>query len=176
MGQTSCSRTWGEVGENDSAFDVLTGQQQPVPSALFYATGIECDTLSTLNSQARIGDGVVSSGEGKTGTTAQATIKYVQRRLPDLVLFECVKGLGAAPKGGSSSSPKLSDLDVLISLLNKKGYIFLAVLTEASEWGSCTSRPRYYIMGMRVLMEDDTFSQLPQPVPGSEEVKTYTFP
>ena len=159
-----------DVGSLDMAFDILSGTSRPVPSCLLWASGIECDTLSVLNNNSRIADNVVAAGEGKTGKSAQATMKYVERRQPDLLLLECVKGLGST---GKSSAPgaymKVSDLEFLIMWANKLGYITAALVLESTEYGACTSWARYYVLGYRVREADAEFCQLDKYNPGEKE-------
>jgi hypothetical protein len=136
-----------QVGSEDLAMDVLSDALRHVPSSLLYACGIECDSLSALNSQAARGEGIVQKGEGKTGTSAQAAMAYVERRQPDLLLFECVKGLGVAPKRTTSNLVKQSDLDMLIEGVNKLGYVFVSNVLDSLDYGFPASRQRYYILG-----------------------------
>ena len=109
-----------EVAEGGMAHDVLSDAPQPVPSVFMWAAGIECDTLSLLNTQSRVGEGVVSSGEGKTGTSAQWTLRFVETRFPEVVLLECVRGLAnsAKPVTPGCGNPKQSDIDAIVEWLN----------------------------------------------------------
>lgn len=164
-----------EVSSNDMAYDELTSSLQAVPHAWLFTAGIECDTLSALNSQAKVGEGVVAKGEGKTGSSAQHCLQYLANRAPELVLFECVKGLSS----GAKSSTGMSDMDTIICRANALGYIMVPRTLEALDYGMSTSRSRVYIMGFRARSCDDDFCQLPQKVKsetGEETVEEFKFP
>ena len=145
-----------DVGMGGTAFDLLTEKQQLVPSCSVYACGIECDTLSPLNNYKQVGAGVVEAGDGKTGKSAQYMMSYINRHLPHLLIFECVKNLGAASKVA-----KDSDLDAVIRWGNGLGYLFMPLRVEALDYGSAATRGRYYLQGVRVVMPEDNFCQLP---------------
>ena len=167
-----------EVGSSSMAFDVLSGELKPVPSAFLWATGIECDTLSGLNRSRRVGDSVIEKGEGKTGTSATYCMRYVETRRPPVLLFECVKNLGSSSKAGPSTVGKQSDLDFLIELANKSGYIMLPASIQATDYGFPSSRPRFYVLGVLCRGSDETFSQLPQAIPDQlpPAVSEFDFP
>ena len=161
---------------SESAFDVLSGAVMKVPTVCVFATGIECDTLAQCNQQKRIGESVVLKGEGKTGKSAVSTMDYVKAKGPDLLLFECVKGLASAPKASDGPGMRLSDLDMVISLLNKQGYIFWTDILDAHTYGFPVARERCYALGVRVLPPDESFTQLPQKVQGQDETILFEFP
>ncbi len=165
-----------EVGSSDMAFDVISETFQPVPSTFLLATGIECDTLSMLSTQSRMGESVVAKGEGKTGSSARFTMGYVERRLPDMLLFECVKGLASPPKPSTALLAKPSDLDTIIKWGNTLGYILWPAVLEASDYGSPAPRPRQYILGFHTKQPDPNFTQLHPVIKGQTEPESYIFP
>lgn len=110
------------------------------PEAWF--CGIECDTLSSLNSKSKVGEAVCETGTGKTGSTAVYCIKYIQRCRPCFVMLENVPPLSSAGRG----SVKQSDLDILVGKLNDLGYVAIYKLLDASEYGAPQMRERWYIL------------------------------
>lgn len=162
------------IASGGTALDIITNSQVQVSSAHLFATGIECDTLSGLNTQSRVAEGVVQAGQGKTGISATATLGYCRNRRPDMVLMECVKNLGSEPKSSSThAGPKLSDLNFIIQELNKMGYLCLPILLDSLDYGACTSRPRQYVFAFLVQGPDKQLSQLQTETDHSKE---FEFP
>ena len=164
-----------EVATSDTAYDLISGKHVTIESFLVFATGIECDTLSSLNRQKQIGESIVDKAEGKTGSSARYTMQIVEKQQPDLLLFECVRGLAAASKT-SSSSPKLSDIGTFIVWGNRLGYVFWCGLLEATEFGSSTVRTRQYMVGFRCRDPDAHFTQLPVKNKNGEMEELFELP
>jgi site-specific DNA-cytosine methylase len=142
------------------ALDILSGEMKATPSPHCLAVGIECDTLSGLNSQSEVGEQVCETGSGKTGSTAKATLEYIARARPLIVLLENVKNLGAA--GGSGAGQcKATDLEILITKLNFMGYIASWQTLRASDFGVPQSRERIYIVAFLAVSDDSPSMQVP---------------
>jgi len=139
--------------------DELSGVQKDVDHVFCFVCGFECDTLSTLNRNRQVGENVIAQGEGKTGSSAQLAMKFIERARPFIVVMECVKGLGASAKPGDASAMKPSDLETLIDWANKLGYLLLHRLVDAASYGAACARGRYYLMGFRIPTEQKPFSQ-----------------
>ena len=136
-----------EVVSSSVVHEELSGEMQAVVAPTFLAIGIECDSISGLNSQSQAGEGLVSSGSGRTGSTGQAALKLVGRLRPSFVIFENVKNLNTTK---DAAGKKESDLIVLVRNMNAMGYHCVVNLLRSSKYGMPQSRDRYYILGFRI--------------------------
>lgn len=125
----------GNVAD-ECAYDVLSSASKPVPRAHVWVIGFECDSFSSLSRKASANRGCVSRAEGRSGTTAQYALAYARARRPAVIIMENVKNVNMGSKLGNT------DLDIVVSELNKLQYeVFWAVL-KANEYGAPHARDR----------------------------------
>ena len=119
----------------DAALDVLSDEQKPIEKVDILVAGTECDNYSGLNffTQAPPG-GVATEGVGKSGSTMEAMILYIKKRLPKIIIWE------------NSDRTKAKDLQHLLSTLWKLGYTCHLEKIDASSY-SPQSRCRFYMIG-----------------------------
>jgi site-specific DNA-cytosine methylase len=119
-----------------------------------FACGIECDSISGLNSNRSenfdcIGD--PDAVHTRTGGTGQAAISYIEQARPPVFMFENVKNLSTAGKSGKSNAT------ILIEAVNQLGYIVLCMFLNVVEFGYPQNRERAYLVG--VLISDSPINQ-----------------
>ena len=134
----------------DTARDLISNGLAPVPSVSCFACGVECDTLSQLNNH-RDPD-CVSTGTGKTGTTAVACFQYLRRHRPQFFFVENVRTLASESKASSSCRIQQSKnpLQLITEWANHLGYVISSHLLDSCHYGVPQSRPRYYVFGFFV--------------------------
>ena len=70
-------------------------------------------------------------------------------------------------------------MESLTAWANQLGYMVWWDIVEAYHYGSCSTRPRVYILGVRIFATNSGFSQLPKVLTDAQGIKTeerYTFP
>ena len=134
----------------DTARDLISNGLAPVPSVSCFACGVECDTLSQLNNH-RDPD-CVSTGTGKTGTTAVACFQYLRRHRPQFFFVENVRTLASESKASSSCRTQQSKnpLQLITEWANDLGYVIFSQLLDSCHYGVPQHRPRYYVFGFFV--------------------------
>jgi len=133
--------------------DVRTSEPGKVMQVLLALFGVECDSVSALNSSAASNRGCVASESGKTGSTAAAAFQYVDLFRPGVVAIENVKNL-AAPNLATGKS----NLQVVIDKLNTLGYYVMANLLKTQTYGVPMMRDRWWIIG--ILVSSSPVNQL----------------
>ena len=106
-----------------------------------FACGYECDSISPLNVNKVQGRELSNSYKGKTGSTLNASLKYVEAHSPRVVILECVPAVG-------SKRSKL--IELIGKRLTATGYAVDARLLNAIDHGCPLRRQRNYIVGFRI--------------------------
>ena len=96
-----------------------------------------------LNKDHQKAQGCVERNEGRSGTTATATLNYIEQHRPRIFFLENVRNLNNTQGSGAPT-----DLDHVIARLNSCGYVVYAPLLAPKDYGCPQSRDRYYILGM----------------------------
>ena len=130
-----------------TSFDIVSNAQCRVPAADGILAGFECDSISGLNSNAGANRDVVATGDGKTGSTARATLQWIKDHRPFWVVLENVRSLNGKGSDG------VSNLDTVKLFFKKHGYVCQALLLDAHPFGCPARRERYYIVAVRVSQE-----------------------
>ena len=128
-----------EMG-NVQCKDVLSGTYKTVPSTHFTFAGFECDSVSSLNPNAKDNRGCVAAAVDKTGTTSAGVLSYVEIHKPHFLGLENVKGLKAKGPDGKSN------LDHLIEKLNALGYLVYSSLMHSNQYYVPQRRARMLIL------------------------------
>lgn len=123
----------------------MNGAKVRVPDVDFWCCAFECDSVSQLSKHSKDNRSCVSAGSGRTGSTAQGHLKFVQSKRPPFWIAENVKNLHT-----KDPVTQESNLDSLIRSANKLGYYVTTASVDAANFGLPQRRPRYYIMGVRV--------------------------
>lgn len=126
------------------ADEVYSETMVEVPEVDFLVVGFECDSVSSLNHSSAANRDTVTNGEGKTGSTAKATLDWIHRKRPFVCVMENVRNLHA------KSSDNRSNLDNIVDSLNSAGYVVRAMLLDAPAYGCPARRQRWYIVAVRV--------------------------
>ena len=130
--------------KHKSAVD-LDGRDVMIRTPLFWICGVECDSISALNSQRGENfDCVGQAKESRTGTTGRACMEYIAAHRPPIFLLECVRNLQTVGKSGKSN------LILLQELANAQGYLLLSKLMNCYDYGTPQQRDRSYLVGILI--------------------------
>ncbi len=130
----------------DSTVEDIEGCFVNIGASMFFACGIECDSVSALNGKRKENADCIQddSKESRTGSTARSCMRFIEKTRPPLWLAENVKNLQASGEKGESN------LAALIKLANKLGYFVLTIMMSPDSCGVPQSRGRFYIIGIMV--------------------------
>ena len=115
----------------------ITGVCREIPAVLLAIFSIECDTISNLNKNSAGAASCIEDNAGKTGRTANAIVDYAAFHKTKWLVVECTPKL-------------LAQLKVLVTRLNKVGYIVAHQNLQAFNYGALERRERFY--GVLVYM------------------------
>lgn len=132
------------LAKDSAGFDLVSEEEQRLTAVDGLIAGFECDSISGLNADAANNRDAVVTGDGKTGSTAKATLAIVADTLPAWVILENVRNLQTKGPDGKSNLQKL------IETFNTLGYACKAMLLNALPFGSPSRRERWYIVAVRV--------------------------
>lgn len=132
------------VGCQDRA-ETTTGKLEAIPDALFCFTGFECDSVSSCNNASKSMRQCVATGQGKTGSTAQGFLKYLENHRPPVFGIENVPRLAAKDVDTASSN-----LEDMVARCNTWGYYTVDFMLDAASCGLPQRRPRIYVLGMLI--------------------------
>lgn len=131
--------------KNDMIQDI-EGNDVRLALSHILAVGVECDSISNLNSErSQNFDCVGEDGSStKTGQTGRATMETIEEYLPPIFLVENVKNLTVAGKSGKSN------MTLIIESANTCGYYVLNFAMKAESFGCPQHRERRYVIGVLV--------------------------
>lgn len=117
--------------------------QQPecvIPHVRIGFAGFSCQSRSALNNSRSLNAGCVQQGTGKTGESWMHVREFIAAHHPDAFLSENVPALShAVPDAGDTDSA------FIVKELKAMGYgTVIEVVTQATDYGSITSRKRLY--------------------------------
>ena len=125
-----------------AALETLSSEMRPAPRVDFFCAGLECDSISSLNRRKAKQKGCVQRGEGKTGPTGQACLRYLGTRRPFLFFFENVRNLAVGRGAGHVGALKQHCRGL--------GYAVASFFLRAEDYGSPQSRENVCIIGALV--------------------------
>ena len=134
---------------DDTARDIISGGDVPVPPIDLWVCGFECDNYSNLNAGRADGPGSLCTRRGSSGTSGVYCVKYIVKRRPQMFILENVRGFGFKGKRACS------DLAFLKRLLGAAGYAVHDYFLDSRDYGVPQYRPRYYLLGYAVSKPDE---------------------
>jgi site-specific DNA-cytosine methylase len=141
--RTFCTDEWKPEQAFDNTLDLMNNNWRghdhisdkddvPLSPCDMLLGGFECDDRSLLNNHNReSSDNGISEGSGRTGSTAQAIIKFVIARRCR-ALLENLKVLGA------------KNLQAMLDQFNEEHFLVVPIVLEAREYGSNVRRERQW--------------------------------
>jgi site-specific DNA-cytosine methylase len=143
----------------------MNGTPVVLPHLHIWACGIECDSISGLNTGSHLNKDCIAEEEGaptKTGSTARSCMEVVKQKKPVVFILENIKNLSVK----SAKDGQLSNLETLIALGNAMGYYMVTALMDTACYGIPQTRERFYIIGVRISADavDQLVKDYPVPV------------
>ena len=113
-----------------------SGEAEDIKDCHVLAAGFECDSVSRLNAASSQFRDCVRCAQGRTGTTAAATLQLVQARRPPFVFLENVKTLGKKNR------------DESVKVLNAARHLVWTPVLEASCFGAVCKSERQFMIAV----------------------------
>ena len=131
-----------------SAMDIH-GALVAIPLLHIWVCGIECDSISALNTHSHQNKSCIEDDgtDTRTGNTARSCMQFIKDRKPMMFILENVKNLAA------KSHKEASNLETLIKMANRCGYYVSTSLVNTSAYGFPQARERFYIVGARTSQD-----------------------
>ena len=142
--------------------DTISGRFVAVPDVTIFAVGIECDSISGLNSHSVANRGCIGRQQHKTGITAAGAFQFIELKKPMLVLIENVRNLNA-PNGTAKT-----DLCTVVEKLYSFGYKVCFDIVAAHKHGMPQRQDRYYWIAL--LASAEPITRVPRPTDDDREV------
>lgn len=125
------------VSQKDSALDVLTGTSQLVEYAPLVFAGFPCTSKSSLNRNRGSNTMCVKDGTAATGKGFQAILRFVEKATPEVIILENVPQIA-------------TEEEYIKSEMNNRGFWCKCSEFDASAYGSCPVRKRWYLFAVKV--------------------------
>ena len=117
-----------------------------VDDIFLYSCGFCCQSVSKQNKNCKDFEGCCTTGVGKTGITYQASVAFIRKRLPVIVLMENVGGLSQ------------KDRARVIADMERCGYKVIILQSNSSQHYLPASRDRVWFIG---VLDPDPESMFP---------------
>ena len=132
-----------EMFHDRKVYNTVTGDDELLPETSLYGAGFCCTDISKMNSQRKRNANNVRDKTGKTGTTLEASLTYIETQRPPLAILECVPEMENIHEDDDGSKAD-SDSDKVVARLEAKQFTVLVVRFRCSRYGSRAERDRWY--------------------------------